>query len=331
MKNENFNVSVITGNKDSKYENVTYVPLTGKFSKFSPIKDLGLLWKTDIFSFLDQNEIQNPDVVLISGSPFMHFSIAKLFKKKYNSKVILDYRDPFSKNPAFKNSRFKILLKKYIERRNNKYADVLITVNDYCRDLIECFYEKPNAIIQNGYDDTFSPILKPVQTTIPILSYAGKFYFKPTPIFEAVNQLNLTLFHAGPDFQDVENFRSDNIKTIGFVDYNSSVQMVANSDIGIIQTYGEDFQSTTKIFDYIRCEKIILVVSDNFIERGSIYNELINYPNVYWCENNKDAILKTLDLIIKSKYIKPNPTYHEKYSRKFQMNKLLKLISEIIN
>jgi hypothetical protein len=329
LSNPNFNVEVITNNKDSIGKGVYYVPTSkaSGFQKYWPIKDEGLVWKSDVEGFVFKNNIAKPDVVLISGSPFMHFSLSNFFKKQFGSKIILDYRDPFSLNPAFNNSWIKIKIKQFYERRFNKNADGIITVNNYCSKLIQGFFLKPNAIIQNGYDDTFTPELKKEKSINLTFSYAGKFYFDPLPIFKAVLNSNALLTYAGPD--KIDCISSERIKYFGFIDYNSAVQMIADSDVGIIQTYGEDFQSTTKIFDYIRCRKAILIVSNKQLNRGSIHEELKTYPNVFWTKNDPDAILETINLIQNSVFLKPEDDFCVKFSRKNQTSKLLKLIDTI--
>ena len=121
----------------------------------------------------------------------------------------------------------------------------------------------------------------------------------------------------------------DSINDHGFVTYKEAVQIIASNDVGIIQTYGEDFQSTTKIFDYIRCKRAILIISNNHLNRGSIHEELLNYPNVFWSKNDKESILKEIKKIQESNFTEPPADCHLKYSRSFQMDKLIDLIKRL--
>lgn len=325
---EGFKTSVITANPEASGENVYIVPQVAQPSKWSPIKDEGVTWKKEVKNFLSTHPI-DADAVIITGSPFMHFGMAKWLKKHLNCKVILDYRDPFATNPGFNNSRFKVLVKKYYERKFNRMADALITVNKYCGIIISQFYDMPNRIVQNGYDETITPELKEIDLKNPKLCYTGKFYFDPKPIISALDTLNLTLDYAGmggdkihPSMQNVNNF--------GLIPYSQAVELTANSDIAIIQTMGEDFVSTTKIFDYIRCKRVILIVSDNYLERGSIHEELKGYPNVYWTKNDESSIMKAIAKIQQSSYIEPDQQYCNSFSRREQMNKLVELIQILI-
>ncbi|NRA12041.1 MAG: hypothetical protein HRT57_08830 [Crocinitomicaceae bacterium] len=327
LSNEfNCNTTVITAERTASGDNVHVVPKIGSSFINRFIKDDGVVWKKNIQLYLYKNDIPQPDLVIITGGPFMHFSLAKWFKNIYKSKVILDYRDPFAINPGFENSKLKVKIKLFFENRFNKSADALVTVNYFCGKLVCRFDEKPNAIVQNGYDETVEPELKKVELENPTFSYTGKFYFAPEPIVEAMTEMKLHFHCAGPDEVAPNEFNHPN----GFIEYAQAVQLIANHDVAIIQTYGKDFQSTTKIFDYIRCKRAILIVSNNYIERGSIHEELKGYPNVFWAKNTKESIIESIAQIQTSTYTEPDQDFHLKYSRKFQMKKLVTLIQKIL-
>lgn len=320
-------ISVLTANSESSGEGVTVIPNDVQ-SGFALIKDEGRTWKKAVKNYLKTNKIEKLDFVIISGSPFMHFSLAGYFQKKYGSKVILDYRDPFANNPGFDNNRIKILVKQFFERGFNRMADGLITVNSFCADLIEGFNSKPNVIVQNGFDESVKPELKEVNTSQPSFAYTGKFYFDPEPIVRAMEETGSVMTYAGPDGKLMKS-NSDKIKDAGFVTYPESVQLIADADVAIVQTYGEDFQSTTKLFDYIRCKRIILIVSGNYLHRGSLHEELKGYPNVFWSKNDEVSIAKAIEEIRKSDYNEISDNYADKYSRKNQMMKLVELINKL--
>lgn len=321
-------VSVITANGSATGENIWVVPVDNSKLKGNLIKDEGLRWKNNVIAYLDENPFLSADIVIITGSPFMQFGLVTYFKRKFSSRVILDYRDPFANNPGFDSNSIKIWVKRFYERKFNKQADALITVNDFCGALIEGFEDKPHAIVQNGYDETIVPVLKDIDVRNPTFSYTGKFYFDPTPIAQAIVKTGVKLTYAGPDEAQL-NVDMKNIVSEGFVDYPRSVQLIAESDVAIVQTYGEDFQSTTKLFDYIRCKRIILIVSNKYLCRGSIHEELKDYPNVFWSENKVDSILKTINEI-KNYQVRIVPDeLTAKYSRKEQMQKLIALIKEL--
>jgi hypothetical protein len=317
---------VITANDAATGENIHFVPPTGKslLSKF--IKDQGLLWKKPLKSFFSNEFILQPDVVIITGGPFMHFGITAWLKQKYNCQVILDYRDPFAVNPGFKNNAFQILIKRYFERQFNKTADALVTVNSHCAKLVEQFESKKNAIIQNGFDETIAiDFASPNLGSRLKLIYTGKFYFAPDHLINALTNSNCSLDYYGADGKQLI---SGNVKDNGLVDYETALCAISKSDVGVIQTYGEDFQSTTKLFDYIRAERPILIISGNHLNRGSIHEELHGYPNVFWCKNDVESITHQLKIIQNHNYIKPVANFSQQFSRAKQLEKLIRLIQD---
>lgn len=324
----NCRTTVITANKNSNGESVIVVPDTGRSSRLNPVKDSGVAWKKDILEFLGTGKLPSPDLVIISGSPFMHFSLAKDLKKKYRCKVILDYRDPFANNANFNNSGVKIAVKRFFERRFNVQADGLLTVNEFCGDRIEGFNKKPHAFIQNGYDDRVKPMLKEIDLEHPKMVYTGKFYFDPSELMAAAMETKTVFSYAGPDIID-EKY-SDILDHRGLVDYASAVQLIGDSDIAVIQTVGDDSISTTKIFDYIRCQRIILIISKDKLQGKGISNELNGNPNVYWSTNSRTEIAKALNDIKAHTYIQPEKEYVERFSRRKQMSKLVQFIQQLV-
>lgn len=321
---------VITANKNAQGENVIIIPDKGRSGKFNPVKDSGVSWKKDILDFLNTNPSIDPDLVLISGSPFMHFSLSRFLKRKYNCKVLLDYRDPFADNANFNNAGFKIAIKRFFEKRFNALADGLVTVNKYCGNRIAGFTNKPHAYIQNGFDERFKPTLKSIDLKDPKFVYTGKFYFDPSEMLAAINEAEGELLYAGPD--DFANqVNRGVIRSKGLVDYQSAVQLVGDADIAVIQTVGDDSISTTKLFDYIRCKRVILIISREKLQGKGISNELEGYPNVFWATNNKEDILRAIDQIKGSTFQAVDQEYIDKFSRRYQMEKLAQFINQLLS
>lgn len=326
----NANVQVITAQEEASGDSIHVVPKTGSSIWTKVIADDGILWKKNIQSYLEKNSLDIPDVVVITGGPFMHFGLTSWLKKKYGCKVILDYRDPFAINPGFKNSWLKVKIKSLVEKRFNAAADGLITVNEYCGKIISLFDKKPSVIAQNGYDETVSCNPETVTLNDSVsFSYAGKFYFDPTPIQEAVNRTKVNLFYIGPDENQLD-VETEFVHSKGFVDYPTALEVIGSNDVGIIQTFGHEFQSTTKIFDYVRCERAILIVSGDKLHEGSIHDELKNYPNVFWAKNEAESIAEAIEEIKQSTYVKPSAGFADKYSRKHQLTNVVELIEKLL-
>ena len=318
---------VITAEQNAQGSGIHYVPMEGSSSLSALIKDEGLIWKKNVQSYLEQSNLQ-PDFVVITGGPFMQFRLTKWLKKRFNCKVILDYRDPFADNPGYANSGIKKAIKKFFERKFNRAADALLTVNKYCGDLVVDFHSKSNAIIQNGYDERVSINSKPVELgKSSSFSYTGKLYFDPGPMAEAFKAANLQLTYAGGNSDQLAAY--PHIESLGFVHYEEAQKLVATKDVGVIQTLGMAFQSTTKIFDYLRFKRAILIISNKDIAVGSMKDELENYPNVFWAKNTVSDISSALEEIKISSYEEPNDEFALRNSRGRQMEGLIKLLREL--
>ena len=324
-------LSVITNEKNAENDNIYYVNnnKTSFLSKL--IHDKGVAWKKSIFYFLQGNNKIYPDLVIITGGPFMHFGLSDFFRRKYNSKIILDYRDPFSNNPIFQNSRIKKMIKSFFERKFNSKADAIITVNKYCAKLIPHFYSKKNAIIQNGYDESVELSCINNIDKLPLkIIYAGKLYFSLDNIAHAIRNEECVLTYMGADYKNVNSTNS--IKNKGLLSYEDTLEQMQEHHVGLIQSTAYKHQSTTKVFDYIRSKLIILVVLNKKSDsESSLKDELKSFPNVFWCNNNANSISEQIQKIKQHKYIEIDNKLVEKYSRRNQMIILKELIEKLID
>ncbi len=325
-------VTVITAEEKATGKNVHFVDDDGRTVLNRFIKDPGVIWEKNIKQFLSGSGSHvMADVVIITGGPFMHFGLGNWMRKRFGAKVILDYRDPFATNPIFHNSRIKRWVKLFFEKRFNKNCDAIITVNRYCADLIHGFYNKPNAIIDNGFDERIA--LHSAVRRTPNgnrLIYTGKFYFDPEPLQKATKNLASELVYAGADSEFL-NKKYSNTISLGLLDHGSIFEQLQQSNIGVVQIAGGfSHLSTTKIFDYMRCGLRILVISEDHINKGALVEILSGYDNVCWALNEESAITSAINKLINSDYKQPDSNYIEKFSRRSQLNKLVQLINDVI-
>lgn len=298
--------------------------------------DAGVNWYHSLVEFVKNLE-QGYDVVIITGGPFMHFPIAKLFKKKFGSKIILDFRDPFANSPNMKMPFYKRWVKKFLERSYIKDADRIITVNSVCSGLLEKG-EKTVDIIDNGFDETVAEKIekKDVSSKVHKLIYPGKFYNGAPPdillellISDRFNGM-FSFHYMGQDFERVKQIQAKNISFSGLVPYEEVLENISMAHTGIIFTGGHPFESTTKIFDYISLKKNILIISAGKIKTGIIHEITIDYPNVFWVENDSEQIAQVLKKI----YLfnsSSNYSDYMKFSRKAGLEKLIKILDVIAN
>ena len=163
------------------------------------IKDEGVNWSEPLVQFFKKNRFENVMGILMTGGPFMQFSVIPDLQALYSCKVAIDFRDPFANNHRFDNSSVRIWLKQFFERKFVKNADAVITVNkDYLKTLTG-FTETQNKfhIIPNGYDDESIdnarkkvPQIKQAKDNLELI-LTGKCYNNAGPLatLEAIKEL----------------------------------------------------------------------------------------------------------------------------------------------
>jgi len=331
-----FKVTVVTSSKlvepqkIDNHPNYKRIEITSKKSSRNYlISDQGLQWGNAIKKeFLPL--CKTVDLLIITGGPFLQMSLAKIFKKQFNSKVILDFRDPFSNNPRFNDSVIKLTTKRFLEWRFCLRADHVITVNQITAKLLACTPSKI-SIIDNGFDETIVneilsyPKTKSDQTKI---IHTGKFYENASPknLIDAIESIDNVLFENYGNMFEEHNSSLKHCKFNDFVDYRSALRAVHDSDIGIVFTTGEAFLSTTKIFDYIGMKKKILIITNGFIRTGNIHEITKGNPNVEWCTNNQKEIKLAIKNLIAREYI---DTKTQHLSRGYGFIKLLNIIQAL--
>lgn len=301
-----------------------------KGSLLSKIRiDEGIKWIRPLKKFFAENGSKY-DAVIFTGGPFMHFFAASGLK----SRVIFDFRDPFANNPNHNLNKFKRFIKRVCERKLLGIANVSVTVNEICRDLMEDHGKRRVEIIDNGYDESVIELCKKngESGATKKIVYAGKFYPAVSPdIFLGIlgKEENISKFsfdYMGPEKEKTETFNRGNFNVTSSVAYSEAVSRISSADIGIIFTGGKPFESTTKIFDYIGLEKTILVITEGEPETGNIHEISKDYPNIFWCSNNESSIQKALGEIYD--FIpKPYPG-KVKFSRREGLKKLIGLLYE---
>lgn len=339
-KKNAYKIDAITSREESKqYSYVTVVSDTNASWKQKFIKDQGITWRKTLQEYLKTKK-ETYDVIILSGGPFMHFTLVPWLQKELQSKVILDFRDPFALNPRFENKKLKIWYKQYYEKQFIDNADHVITVNEYCKKLLTTRSDSKISVIENGYDDR---IIDPIRITDKKnvtkeirFVYAGKFTSNLSPECFLQN-ISHEKYKAIFEFKHVGEllpklqlyYQSDNMEMTGLVSYEDAVKKIQASDIGVIFTKGDSFESTTKVFDYIGLEKPILIISDNPNNKGNLGEILQDYPKVFWVKNDQENIEYFLKSI-KKENLEVTYSNRENFSRKHGAEQLEYIIRKVL-
>ena len=328
--------TVITATKQVEdKDNVIFIAPSEKINWKSKIfKDEGLFWNEKIKTYFDRSNTNfSFDYVLISGGPFLHFGVANYLKRKFGAKIILDFRDPFSRNPSFKDGLLKIGIKKIIERSFLKSADYLTVVNSYCEKLV-VKTNVPVKIIDNGYDDTeLKKTTENITNSKFTIAHAGTFINgvrNPENLFNTLKTFfndNIEFVQFGKDSDYFTPYRDCKFFNYGgFLSYKELMSQLINVDACVLVTQGQPFESTTKVYDYIGLNKRILIVTDGGVKTGNLHEITKDYPNVVWANNNCLAIKKA---IIELQEMKVVDFDSYNYSRANGLEKLVKLLKEL--
>ena len=315
-------------------DRITYIePIDKKKMLGYFIKDAGLNWITPLknyFAKLDQFDF---DFVIITGGPFMHFSIANYLFKKFKAKVILDFRDPFSTNPSFNDSWPKRKVKSILEKQFIRNASAVIAVNDYCAKLIVSS-AKNIQVIDNGFDENFfEDQSELIENDVPIIAHAGTFIAgirDPQVFLQTLKSLpsdSYKFYQYGQDSSYFDVYRNDSFFNYkGMLAYSNLIEDLKSVDICLIVTEGKSFESTTKVFDYIGLNKKILIVTKSRPMTGNLHELTKTYPQVEWARNYPNEIINALNKLKDQPVLPFNP---HPFSRAASLEKLVALLRSL--
>ena len=275
-----------------------------------------------------------PDLVFASGSPFLPFYLCYELKNKFQIPYLLDYRDPWSNNPArYKSNSIFKTIPKIIESKVNKEAKSIISVSSATVNGI--LKAKDKIVIYNLPDETYINNLRRISENINKnknilkLTLTGTLYHYQTldSICLAIKMLNynlrkkIILDYCGSSWSYVdfifEKYEiKNNLKNHRFINKERAIKLLAKGDIAIsiISTLKREFNQTikgeitTKIFDYIALGKNIINISFDDYEIIELlkkikYKNLINV-NPYDTKKLKELFEIAIKEKIKFKQIK---------------------------
>ncbi len=333
LKEFDVEVEVITATEQvEEKKGIVFLPKTNRFNLLGKlIKDPGLTWKDDLLDYFNTKLDFNCDWVIFSGGPFMHFGTGKYLQKKYGCKVLLDYRDPFAYNPRHKDSFLKRTIKTFYERRFNKMADAITTVNEICKQ--DMTYAHKVTVISNGFDDRKIASVMNRSTKIPtrkgMILNGGKLYsdFRLDPLFTVLQEDESLVFRQiGETYPAIDELNNDRIRSSGFVAYDDLLVAIEEAEICTVLTGGEPFETPTKTYDYIGLNKKILVITEGELNVGGLQSILSDYPNVQWSKNEQNSILQAIKTLKNQELIPIDP---HPFSRAASLEKLVALLKSL--
>ncbi|OFX31634.1 MAG: hypothetical protein A2X08_13160 [Bacteroidetes bacterium GWA2_32_17] len=315
--------------------------------------------------YLKTNKV---DVIIATGDPFILFKYASKLSNIYNIPWIADYRDPWTQNKNNSRNVFIELWNMFFEKRTLFNVNSTLTVSDFFKlKISEIIKNKPFYIIPNGYNPEALINSQNILQNNKVLSIAfvGTIYnWHPIRSFISVisNFLNknpsakLQLNFYGinitselsemvsTEFPNIEQ----NINIYPNTPNNVLLQELAKNNLMLLFNY-YSFMGT-KIYDYLAIKRAILLCYSNDkealqlkekyynIEKEDEYShhlqeDLIKETNSGYIAQDSEHLLILLEKLYKefteTGQIKCNTKNIEKYSRKYQTEKLAEIIKNI--
>lgn len=259
---------------------------------------------------------------IITGGPFYYLKIGPFLNKRYGTKYIADFRDPWSLQKTIDGNVFQKLknivykrIARMIEKSIFKYSSYITVVNETMKEEYSTVFPKynnkiftlPNAIDLEDYTS-----IEPYNFSDRVILYTGKFstssgFRDPTNFFLALKKINgnmkqpIKFVHVGGVEQEVV----DIVKTLkcdSFVDfygsmpYKDTISYCKGADILLILSTKERCEQTGKIYDYLGCYGKILAVTNKNNEIYKVCRKYdISVANPESVHDIEDNIKKLLD------------------------------------
>ena len=270
------------------------------------------------------------DLIIASGPWFSTFIIALAIKLMSKKPLILDFRDQWSLNVAYRNKK-RYILHKILEKVTIASADGIIFTTPHLLKQYKLAYGNlpRTKIIENCFDpDDFLPSIHNESHKFTV-TYAGNFYwprspdnfFKALEICKKTNKLSPTNFQfiniGNLDNKIINKFPyiGDLIENKGILPHLETLNYIKKSDILLlIVAPGHEANIPAKLYEYLASNRPILLLSPigsnaNMIVKRAKSGIIANIDNI------SDIVLKLGTLIENShKSFHPNSDIVNKYN-----------------
>lgn len=295
----------------------------------------------------------NPDIILISGSPFYTFSITKLAKEK-DIPCVLDFRDPWIfdfrglKNTfSIRKNLYRMI--HYSHERSaiaNASAAVMVT-KGWCDDYKRLYskYRNKFFVVENGYDeqeldniDVIDPDERVEEIEGFKIGVFGKLAYyseNNTRLFfqgiKTIHDESIHIVQIGEREKIVDSIinqfgmNADRIISTGFMDYKKGMATLKTLDALLIID-NRMHALGTKIYDYIYVNKPIIYIGPKDSDMANLVGR---FEYGFIC-SKKFEIEETILKLIEQK---PNKLQDGSdaydYSRNRQNEKYMELLSSL--
>lgn len=253
---------------------------------------LSYYWRFGLERYFETRD-ETFDLVILSGNPFAVFDFAAFAKRRWSSRVVLDYRDPFANNPRISYRPEQREWARYVERGYNFQADLLTVVNPNCVPMVEADEELRPVIVANGFDErqVRPPLPRSREKTGMVhFVHAGNFYHynSPEPLIGCLTADRHRFHHIGnPQGPFPQALTHDAVECHGIVPYDQVLNLISQADCGVVFVSESGFDTPTKMYDYLAHGLDLLIVTHGDLRTGAVAASLEGLEGVHWVSNTE--------------------------------------------
>ncbi len=290
-------------------------------------------------------------VIVSSFNPPASHIIASRLKNKLNAFWVADYRDLWFGNHEYHARGIFSIIEKTLEDSTVKEADFLTSVSEPLCKILESRFQKPVALIENGYDaEELASNSLSIDSSIKntkVIIYTGTFYpeYNLDPLFLAINNLEekgigvkdrlkiIFYSHEGYLIQPlIKKFAVEKIVELpGYIDWDQALEEQKKADALLFLEWSEpnvDGILSSKIFEYMSAGKPILSIGSSILKAAS---KLIEQTGTgIYLGDSMPKIAETLKDLLDGKSLPYNPELSliESFTREKQAKKMLDAIHQ---
>lgn len=243
---------------------------------------------------------EHPDIVYLTGGPFFPLVAGPIAKLLFRIPYVVDLRDPWKLTQhATPSSGLKALLGCWLTRVCEpivvRLAASVICVSDGMGEEYRRAYgatpREKFVVITNGYDPSDTASVEPISFSGVTAVYTGKFrtsdgFRDPAPFFQAVRRArdsghDIRFVHVGAVEAEVVT-AAERAGVRGYTEfagpgpYRRALAYAKGADVLVLIAGGYGGELTTKVFDYIGCNRPILAIADTDSGIAKLLHEVPN-------------------------------------------------------
>jgi hypothetical protein len=230
-----------------------------------------------------------PDLVLSSAPPFSAHVVAAMLARLRGSRLVLDYRDPWTTNAASLADSGRVAMPR-LERWCVRRAAAAVATTPAIAASLAALQPGTVAVVPNGVDEAETSDVAPATFSRFTILYAGTFYGSRSarPVLRALKAVKeaglappqgMALHVMGIASEEVRDEAaalgvSECLETEDFQPYRRAMSRMKGADL-LLLVVGEAHGGMVpaKLFDYLAAKRPILAIGPKESEAGSILLE----------------------------------------------------------